>query len=359
MIRTVVKEAQRSMSTIPERDRVLDRFHLIANGPALFNAVVAGAELGVFDHLSQHPGSTFGQIQERLGVPAHQLRVLLFALCNTELIYRSDGAYSNTDVAQDLFAADREDNWRDILLGWQKIYYPAFAETTQALRSGENTALAAYPGTEATLYQRLEHQPELQDVLHRSMTAFTLRSMSGIVDNLDLAGIDHVLDIGGGDGITAKRLAAAFPQVRFTVFDMPSVTEIGGRRMAAELADRVALHPGDIFADPFPRDAQCVMFSHCLEVFDEGQILTLLGKAFDALPAGGKVAIYGYNATDDEQRGLYGARLSLYLNVLATGQGMSYPAQDYERWLAKAGFQGVATIANLPYEHGLITGIKP
>ncbi|MFD8751222.1 methyltransferase [Kitasatospora sp. NPDC059577] len=342
-----------------DRDRVLERFHLIANGPALFNAVVAGAELGVFTHLSRHPKSSFDEVRAALGLPAHQLRVLLFALCTTELIRRDGGAYRNTPVAEDFFASGGEDDWGDILAGWQRIYYPAFAHLTEALRSGENTALAAYPGSEPTLYQRLEHRPELQEVLHRSMTAFTLRSMSGIVDHLDLAGVEHVLDVGGGDGTTAKALAAAHPGVRFTVFDVPGVAEIGSRRMAGPLADRVALHPGDIFLDPFPRDAQCVLFSHCLEVFDGDQILALLTKAFDALPPGGRVAVYGYHAADDEQRGLYGARLSLYLNVLATGQGMAYPADDYERWLGRAGFVDVGTVADLPYEHGLVTGVRP
>jgi ubiquinone/menaquinone biosynthesis C-methylase UbiE len=342
-----------------DHGRVLDRFHLIANGPALFNAVLAGAELGVFEFLSAHPKSTAEEIREQLAIPAHSLRVLLFALCTTELIYRESGAYSNTPVADDFFAGGGEDGWLDILLGWQKIYYPAFAEMTEALRSGLNTALAAFPGAEPTLYQRLEHQPDLQAVLHRSMTAFTLRSMSGVVDHLDLTGVSHVLDVGGGDGTTAKRLAAAHPEVRFTVFDMPSVTEIGNRQLPSQLADRVTLCPGDIFDHPFPRDVQCVLFSHCLEVFDAEQIGILLAKAFDALPSGGRVAVYGYNAADDEQRGLYGARLSLYLNVLATGQGMSYPASDYERWLAKAGFADVRTVQDLPYEHGLITGTKP
>jgi SAM-dependent methyltransferase len=340
-------------------DRVREKFDLVVNGPALFNAVVAGIELGVFDFLAKEPNSTFEEVQENTGVPAHQLRVLLFSLCTVELIARDGGRYTNAAFTDENLVGDREDGWGHILAGWQHLYYPAFPHLTEALRTGTNTALAAYPGTEGTLYQRLGNRPDLQRLLHRSMTAFTLRSLGGLLENLDLNGVTHVLDVGGGDGTTASRLAAVNPGVRFTVFDTPSVTEIGEDGIPADLRDRVTAVGGDIFTDPVPHGVDCVLFSHCLEVFSGDQIDTLLRKAFDALAPGGKVAVYGFNAADDEQRGVYGARLSLYLNVLATGQGMSYPASDYEHWLARSGLTGVGTVGDLPYEHGLTTGTKP
>ncbi|MGW6285397.1 methyltransferase [Streptomyces sp. NPDC055107] len=339
-------------------NRVQERFDLIVNGPALFNAVVAGLELGVFRYVSAHPGADAAQIGDALGLPAHQLRVLLFSLCGSELLCRKADGYVNSGFAEENLTDEDESSWTSILLGWQKIYYPAFAESTEALRTGTNTALARYTGSSASLYQRLGDHPGLQRVLHRSMTAFTLRTMPGLVDHLDLAGVEHVLDVGGGDGITARRLAESNPDVRFTVFDTPSVAEIGRERAPEGVTGRISHVGGDIFTGAFPRPVDCVLFSHCLEVFDADEIRTLLTKAFDALPVDGRVAVYGFNAADDEQRGVYGARLALYLNVLATGQGMAYPAEDYERWLVQAGFVDVRTRSGLPFEHGLTTGVK-
>lgn len=213
-----------------------------------------------------------------------------------------------------------------------------------------------YPGTEPTLYQRLAHDPEHQAIFHAAMGAFTLRSMSGLLENPELASVRHLLDVGGNDGTTAVRLVARYPEMRVTIFDLPSVTEAAGRGAAKEIGERIRLHPGDLFADPFPRGPDAVLFSHVLEIFSEAQILFLLGKAFDALPKGGKVLIYGFNVSDDERRGLYSARLSLYLNVLASSQGMAYPAKDWELWLRQAGFVRVTSSTGLPYEHGLIVG---
>lgn len=347
------------MTATQVADPLYERFQLIINGPALFNAVVAAIELDVFGFLAEHPSSGFEEVQAHVDVPPHQLRVLLHALCATELVEKQDGRYANSDLANSLLVSDGPDSWRHILLGWQQIYYPSFTHMTSALRTGENTALATYPGTEGTLYQRLSHDPEREAVLHASMAAFTLQSMSGLVENAEISTIGHLLDVGGGDGTTASELAARHPDLRITIFDLPSVTQLAGRAVAGSHADRVRLQPGDLFEDPFPSDLDGVLFSHVLEVFAEEQILTLLRKAFDALPEGGRIFIYGFNAADDERRGLLSARLSLYLNVLASGQGMAYPATDYERWLREVGCETVSTFEGLPYEHGLTIGAKP
>ncbi|MGW5868862.1 methyltransferase [Streptomyces sp. NPDC055239] len=338
-------------------DPVLERFHFLVNAPALFNAVTTAAELRIFAFLSGSPGASAAQIRSFCGLPAHQLRVLLQAVCTTGLLERRNGAYHNSSVAEDLLAADEEpDSWSHILTGWKEVYYPAFADMTTALRAGTNTALAAHPGDEPTLYGRLSRNPPLEEVFHRAMTAFTLRSVDALIEQPVFGDVRHVLDVGGGDGSTSARLVARHPKLRTTVFDMPSVSRLASDAEARP--DRVSVTPGDIFTDPFPEGPDAVLFSHVLEIFDEDSILLLMKKAYDALPTGGRVVVYGYNVSDDETDGVFGARLGLYFNVLASGQGMAYPARDYERWLREAGFEEVGTVAGLPYEHGLSLGVK-
>lgn len=340
-------------------DRVRERFELIVNGPALFNAVVAALEFGIFSFVSQKNTSSFEDIVHFTKLKSDKLRPLLQALCATELMEKVNGQYKNSALAEELLVSDGEDSWRDILVGWQKIYYPAFAHMTTALREGHNlTALSEYKGTEPTLYQRLAHDKERQTIFHAAMSAFTLRSINGLIDNPVFTSVHHLLDIGGNDGTTATKLIARYPNLTITIFDLACVTEVAHNTMPHHESERIHLHPGDLFKDTFPQCADTILFSHVLEIFSEEQILFLLEKAFHALPKGGKILLYGYNVSDDECRGLYSARLSLYLNVLASGQGMAYPVKDWERWLKTIGFVRVTTSANLPYEHGLTIGWK-
>ncbi len=344
-----------SSATAIQDDPVYERFHLIVNGPALFNAVVTGLDLNVFALLSQHPGASPDEVGQAAGLPAHQTRVLMHALCATGLVRHHGGGYHNTRVAEELLTSDGPDSWRHILAGWQRIYYPAYPHLTEAMQAGTNTALATHPGTEPTLYQRLAHQPELEAVLHRSMAAFTLQTMPGLLDNPELATVRHLLDVGGGDGTTARAFAERYPSAQVTIFDIPSVT-----RLASDLSDgdRVRLRPGNLFADPLPSGPDAVLFSHVLEIFSGEQILSLLRKAHAVLPTGGRLFIYGFHASDDEDDGVYSARLSLYLNVLATGTGMTYPVGDYEQWARQAGFGNLRSFTGLPYEHGLVVATK-
>lgn len=341
-----------------DEERIYERFQLVVNGPALFNAVVTALELDVFGFLSKNPGAAFDSVRQATGLPAHQLRVLMLALCGTELIAKENDGYVNSAVADTMLAADTPESWRDTLIGWRRFQYPAFPHLTAALRSGTNTALDAYPGTGTTLYDRLAHDPELEAAYHHSIAPFTHLFLTPLLDNPELAEVRHLLDIGGGDGTTAVRFAERYPGTRVTIFDLPSVTRHAEDSLPPETAGRVRLLGGDIFTDDFPDDVDGILFSHVLEPFSAEQNAALVAKAYRALPPGGKVFTYGMTAPDDEDGGLLTSRLSLFLNVLASGQGMAHPAKDYEAWIRQAGCRDVRAYTGMPYEHGLVVGRK-
>jgi ubiquinone/menaquinone biosynthesis C-methylase UbiE len=339
------------------RQEVFDRFSLIVNGPALFNAIVAAAELGLFAALEASPGIGAAALAEHARVSPGKLRVLMFSLCSTGLIeHTAEGGYVNTELASEFLSNDGPESWVHILRGWHRLYYPAFGHLTAALREDRNSALDEYPGQEATVYSRLQHSPELEGVLHRAMSAFTLQSMSGLLDHADLSDVRHLLDIGGGDGVTALALVQRYPELNITIVDLPSVAE---RAATLSAHERISVTGGDVFEMELPSCVDAVLFSHFLEVFSEAEIQKLLAKGFAAVRPGGQALIYGFNAGKEETDGIYSARLALYLTALATGNGMTYPAHDYEGWLREAGFEDVGTVEALPYEHGLTTGRKP
>ncbi|MCQ4094964.1 hypothetical protein NOM73_06505 [Erwinia persicina] len=334
---------------------VLEKFNLIVNGPALFNAVVSGLDFNLFAVMKNNAGATFTDLCEQVDMPADKLEVLLFALCSTDLIRFENNKYVNSSVASDLLTTDGQDSWKHILKGWQKIYYPAFQHMTQALQEGRNVALDDLPGTGDTLYERLGSSPELEDTLHRSMAAFTLQSLSGLIEHADMHGAQHLLDIGGGDGTTAAALTARYPALNAAVFDVPTVATRAAMR---DVSRRVRGIAGNFFTDDFPSGFDTVLFSHVLEIFSKTQILTLLLKAYDALPSGGKVMIYGFVSSADKRSGVFGARLALYLNILASGSGMAFQSAEYAALLEEAGFREIRVQNNLCYEHALITGYR-
>lgn len=304
----------------------------------------------------QEPGASRQRIQELTNLPDHQLRVLLQAVAAIGVFERKGDGYFVPPYVAELFD-DEHGDWRDILIGWRDVYYPAFADLTEAISSGRNVGLRRFASEGATLYQRLEAFPEIESRFHRAMAAFTKRSLPDLLAWDGWSSCSMLLDVGGGDGVTSRAISKEHPRLRSTVFDLPSVAGIG-RTIEATTPGRVDFVSGDFFTEDFPTGHDVVLFSHVLEIFDGSQIQSLLRKAWQSLPDGGKVVLFGYNVSDSEDSGLFGARLGLYFNVLVSGTGMAYPVADYEGWLRSAGFSEVSSLRNLSYEHGLTIGVK-
>jgi SAM-dependent methyltransferase len=319
---------------------------------------VTALDLGLFGFLARNAPAAFEDICEFTGIAPHKLRVLMLSLCTTELVYKRNDRYAISLVAEDLLVKDTPGNWTNTLLGWRRFQYPAFPELTTALRTGVNSALASYPGNGPTLYHRIAYDPEVEKSYHESIAPFTHLFLPALIEHAELGSVRHLLDVGGGDGTTAVQFSRQHPDARVTVFDFPSVAEHAARAVPADVVGRLAFCPGDFFTDPFPLDIDAVLFSHILEPFSAEQNVELLAKAHECLPPGGRLIVYGTTALDEEDGGPLAARLSLYLNVLVSGTGMAWPAKDYARWLTEVGCARVQSFTGLPYEHGLVVGIK-
>jgi len=347
------------MDELRESDDVYRRFQLIVNGPALFNAVVTGVELGLFDFLSGRGRATAAQLAEFAGMEPHKLRVLLLGLTASGLVEKTPGGYANHPVAERLLAATGPESWRHILRSWKTLYYPAFYHMTTALTAGTNCGIQAHEGTEGTLYERLAHDAELAEIFHSAMSAFTLQTMPGLLAHLDVATTRHLLDVGAGAGTNCAHLLGAHESLTATLLDLPNVIDMAKTRLPDDLTDRVEFCSSDMLADPFPAGADHVLFSHVLDTVSAEQAMSLVTKAFDVLPPGGRISVYGFSAADDERGGPLAARLSLYLNILATGRGMAWPVAEIAGWLRQAGCTAVESVGGLPYEHALVVGTRP
>ena len=338
-------------------DRVFERFQLIVNAPALFNALVSGVDLGLFAFLSRSPNASFEDIQRAVDIPPHQLRVLLFAICTTELIEKDGDSYRNSEVAESALAHDQPGSWQGILRGFQRFQYPAFPHLSSALRSGKPTALDAYPGSGSSFYERISHDPEAESGYHAFLVAFAQLLTPQLLQHEGLASVRHLLDVGGGSGETAVLFAERFPEAKVTVFDLPTVSQLGARTLPASVQGRISFHPGNLMEDRFPGGVDGILFSHVVEIFSAERILSMFERAFEALVPGGKIFLYNMTAQDDEKGGPLCARASLFFNVLASGEGMTYPARDYEAWLRQVGFASVETF-RCQYEHAIVVGTK-
>jgi SAM-dependent methyltransferase len=282
-------------------------------------------------------------LQLGLGIPAHSTRLLLLAACAFGLLQRdaSSGRYRLDGVlatSQDMLPVDFD---------WiRSVYLPSWSRLTDSLREGRNAGLEVLPGAGGTLYERLASHPGLEaDFARARGETVRTRRMPLLLAALEtLPAFSHVLDVGGGDGSTARGIAAHFESARVTVLDLPTVAEIGRTRAGQDGLARVAFAGGDAFSGTWPDGADCVLFSAFLEIFSEEQIRLALRKAFDSLPPGGHVLVNQTVCNDSETGPIWPAVLSLYFANLASGSGMTYPEADFERWCTEVGFASFRSV---------------
>jgi SAM-dependent methyltransferase len=112
---------------------------------------------------------------------------------------------------------------------------------------------------------------------------------------IDVSGVDRILDLGGGSGVVPLALLGLHPGLRAVVVDLPGVCE-AGREIAAEhsLEERIDYHPADFLRDELPRGFDLVL--ECdVNVYTVG----LFRKIKDTLLPGGRLVIVDQFAPAD------------------------------------------------------------
>lgn len=100
------------------------------------------------------------------------------------------------------------------------------------------------------------------------------------------------LDVGGGDGTVAETLLRADRRLTCDIFNLPAVAGlVEERARAAGLAGRLGFAGGDFLAGPLPKGYDVLSFVRVLHDWPADVARTLLEKAREALPPGGRIAI--------------------------------------------------------------------
>lgn len=338
--------------------RQMERLYLVFGGHIFFQTLRTAVQLDLFTLLAKEGPLTRQQIAQRLGIAEQPARIVILGLTVTGLLRKRGDRYSNSYLANALLVTGSPRKIKAYVELQHHAMYKGVFWMLDAVREYRNVGIKEFPGNEPTLYERLAHNPELEQIFQDAMQELSVQANADMARFVDLRGVRHLVDVGGGDGTNIIAIARNWPGLRATVFDSPTVCEIARRNIAASgMADRLNAVPGECFRDPFPQDADCLMFAHFFTIWGEAKDRELLRKCYESLPSGGKAIIFNMMQHDDESGPLSAAVGSPYFLALATGLGMLYTWNEYESWMKDAGFAGVERF-RLLRDHGLIVGTK-
>ncbi len=334
---------------------------LYLHASAAFQYLNAGIEIGVFELLQKRKALTSLQIAEEVKLSLHATRILLFGLSALELIVREGELYENGRIISSVFARNEWELLCVMTKFQSNIVYLGLTDFVPSLREDRNVGLERIAGEGNTLYQRFSSNPAIEGIFFDYMDAYSDFAIKHLLENIDLSKSPKILDVGGGKGKMAIRIADHFPNVKLTLLDLPPIIEMAEPLIAKSgLLNRITLLPADMFADEFPNGQDCVLFIHQLVIWDNDEIKLLLQKAFDALNPNGQVVIFSSIADDTETGPLMAALDTAYFRAVAAGNGMIYPWKDYEKALVGIGYSEVRNIrCNSWTPHGIVVAHKP
>jgi predicted O-methyltransferase YrrM len=174
--------------------------------------------------------------------------------------------------------------------------------------------------------------------------------------NLDLSGVQTLLDVGGGSGIYSIALVQANPGLRAIVMDGPEVLKVAAEFVDKHgVGDRVELLVGDMFADDLP-ECDAVLLSNILHDWDIPECESLVKRCTGAVPTGGRVLIHDVFLNDAMDGPL---PLALYsASLFSLTEGRVYSAAEYRVMLEKAGLEPLPGITKTLVHCGVLEGLR-
>lgn len=337
-----------------------DRLLQVVHASAAFELLRAALAFRMFEALEEPPEER-REILRRLPIPPARMAVLIEGLRGIGLIETDgEGNLCNCMAISDMVQRDELRALRALVAFQAEIVAPGQRGFVDSLTTDRNEGVENFPGRGETLYTRLESDPHLRDLFFDYMQTYTEYASRALFEAHDFSSCRKILDVGGGGGALASRLALANPGARITVLDIEVARATFEQRTERDgSSGSVDFHRADMHRDDFPKGFDLVAFVHQLVIWSPRQNLALLRKAYDALEPGGSVLICS-SILDDDRTGPVMALLdSVYFQSVASGVGQIYSFSQYRDWLSDAGFSEISSLRlNTWTPHGVVTARK-
>jgi len=308
-------------------------------------ALHSAVKLDVFTILGDRQ-SDLKDIARTINADERALSMLLNALAALGLISKVGDQYSNTPFGQSFLSRDSRQ-----YIGYMVLHHhnlmDAWVQLPRAVQSGVSVR-----GREV---QNDEGQRE--DFL---MGMFNLASCVApqVAEEVDLSDCSRLLDMGGGPGTYAIHFCMKYPQLKASVYDLPSTRPYAERTIGEfKLTDRIRFVEGDYLQDSIDGSYDVVWLSHILHAEGPESCRTILQKAVSALEPGGKILIHDFILNDTMDGPEFPALFSLNM-LLNTPSGRSYSGKQIMDMLSSA---GVRELRRLPFrgpnDSAIISGL--
>jgi hypothetical protein len=275
--------------------------------------------------------------------------MLLDALVALDLLKKTGTDYRNSSFSEE-FLCSESPRYLGHIIRHHHHLVDSWRQLDESVRQG------------GPVRKRLSHDGDEKERESFLLGMFNLAMQLApqIVDQIDLTGHQHLLDLGGGPGTYAIHFCWKNPALRATIFDLPTTAKLAEETIARfALQQRINFTPGDFQEDALGEGYDVAWLSHVLHGEDEQGCARMLAKTFAALETNGRLLIHEFVLDDSRDRPLFPTLFSLNM-LVGTPAGKAYSEGEIRELIAAAGFVETERLPiPLPNGAAVISSRKP
>jgi predicted O-methyltransferase YrrM len=303
--------------------------------------LLTAVRLDLFSALDGKPKSA-AEAASRMGAHEPTVVLLLNALVAMRLLTKSGDVYGNSSAA-DRHLVRHSPQYIGHLLLLHDAEWTNWGKLEEIIRSGKRSVDRHVFETDPAL------GANVLAVLHR------IGQQSGpeLAKRLQLEGLRHLLDLGGGAGTNAIAFCQVYPTLIATVFDLPATLQITEKTVKeAGLESRIKLRGGNFNQDDLGGPYDIVLMSDILhyQTFQTNQ--ALVKKVYDHLAPGGRLVIKDRFLDEAGTGPAWTTAFAVHI-LVNTQEGACYKTADAMQWMTAAGFKSLEELERTAVVHGV------
>lgn len=318
-------------------------------GTWITQGLAVAAELGLADQLADGP-KTPDELAEHTHTNRDALHRLLRALASVG-VFSADaaGRYSLTPLAE-LLRSNVAGSQRGLAAMMGGEFYEAWGALLHSVRTGE-------PGFQKRFDQSffrymLEH-PDRHSLYDRAMTGVHGRETEPMLDAYAFAGIDTVIDVGGGNGMVLAAILRRYAALKGVLFELPAVANRAQPNLSEwVVTGRCRIECGD-FLTSVPLGADVYLLRHIIHDWQDTEAVAILRQCVKAMRPDGKVLVVETVLPPGNEPS-FGKWLDLMMLLVA---GRERTLDEYERLFAAAGLR-VNRVVPTTAEVSILEGLR-
>jgi hypothetical protein len=313
-------------------DPRLDLLGLI-NGFQITQAIRVASTLRVADHLNGGARSA-GELAALTKSHPDSLYRLLRALAAVGVFREDEGREFALTPMGDCLRTDSATPigaWAEVV--GSPYFWQAWGHLLYSVQTGEN-AFRNLNGKDVWHF-RAEH-PEHGATFDRAMTQLSRGSAEAAICAYDFSSFQHIVDVGGGQGLMLAAILRAHPHMRGTLFDQSSVVA-GAETVLVErgVIDRCNIVGGSFF-ETVPEGADAYLMRVVIHDWEDDEAIAILKVCRRAMRETAKLLLIERLVAPPN--GMPAAKFG-DLNMLVSPGGRERTREEFSNLLAESGFE--------------------